>query len=44
MELAGVSITYDRCGPRMPGNEAEAAGLQGAYLDSQRANASAGHG
>jgi integrase len=33
MGHAGVGITYDRYGHLMPGNEAEAAGLPGAYLD-----------
>ena len=33
MGHAGVSITYDRYGHVMPGNEAEAAGLLDAYLD-----------
>ena len=33
MGHAGVSITYDRYGHLMPGNEAEAAGLLDAYLD-----------
>jgi integrase len=32
MGHAGVSITYDRYGHLMPGNEAEAAGLLDAYL------------
>jgi len=33
MGHAGVSITYDRYGHLMPGNEVEAAGLLDAYLD-----------
>jgi hypothetical protein len=38
MSRSGVSITLDRYGHLMPGNEAEAAGLLDAYLG----NASAG--
>jgi integrase len=34
MGNSGVSITLDRYGHLMPGNEAEAAGLLDAYLDA----------
>jgi integrase len=37
MGHAGVAITYDRYGHLMPGNEAEAAGLLDAYLESATA-------
>jgi integrase len=35
MGHASVTITYDRYGHLMPGNEAEAAGLLDAYLASE---------
>jgi integrase len=35
MGHVGVSITYDRYGHLMPGNETEAAGLLDAYLDAE---------
>ena len=37
MGHASISITLDRCGHLMAGNEEEAAGLLDAYLGRQRA-------
>jgi integrase len=39
MGHASVTITYDRYGHLMPGNEAEAASLLDAYLDRASAEA-----
>ena len=39
MGHASISITYDRYGHLMPGNEAEAAGLLDAYVDASLAGA-----
>jgi hypothetical protein len=39
MGHANISITLDRYGHLMPGNEAEAAGLLDAYLDAQHKRA-----
>ena len=39
MGHANISITLDRYGHLMPGNESEAAGLLDAYLTSQRERA-----
>ena len=39
MGHANISITLDRYGHLMPGNEGEAAGLLDAYLRSQRERA-----
>jgi integrase len=36
MGHANISITLDRYGHLMPGNESEAAGLLDAYLEAQR--------
>ena len=36
MGHANISITLDRYGHLMPGNESEAAGMLGAYLEAQR--------
>ncbi len=36
MGHSGVSITLDRYGHLMPGNEAEAAGLLDAYLEANQ--------
>jgi integrase len=35
MGHSSIAMTYDRCGHRMPGSEAEAAGLLDAYLAAQ---------